>query len=55
VRLSRGIAGRTIIVGEDDTGGAFYIWPPKEAAQRGHNAEWFANVKPRRRAPFPCD
>jgi hypothetical protein len=26
------------LVGEDGSGGAFYIWPSKEAAQRGHNA-----------------
>ena len=32
------------IVGEDGSGGAFYIWPSKEAAQRGHNAEWVANM-----------
>jgi hypothetical protein len=25
----------------------FYIWPSKEAAQRGHNAEWYANIKAR--------
>jgi hypothetical protein len=35
------------LVGEDGSGGAFYIWPSKEAAQRGHNAEWFANIKAR--------
>jgi hypothetical protein len=35
------------IVGEDGSGGAFYIWPSKEAAQRGHNAEWLANIKAR--------
>jgi hypothetical protein len=35
------------IVGDDGSGGAFYIWPSKEAAQRGHNAEWFANIKAR--------
>jgi len=34
-------------VGEDGTGGAFYIWPSKEAAQRGHNAEWLANIRAR--------
>jgi len=33
--------------GDDGSGGAFYIWPSKEAAQRGHNAEWFANIKAR--------
>jgi hypothetical protein len=35
------------IVDENGNGGAFYIWPSKEAAQRGHNAEWFANIKAR--------
>jgi len=35
------------IAGEDGAGGAFYIWPSKEAAQRGHNAEWLANIKAR--------
>ena len=35
------------IAGDDGSGGAFYIWPSKEAAQRGHNAEWFANIKAR--------
>ena len=35
------------LVGEDGTGGAFYIWPSKEAAQRGHNAEWVPNIKAR--------
>jgi hypothetical protein len=35
------------LVGEDGMGGAFYIWPSKEAAQRGHNAEWFANINAR--------
>ena len=35
------------IAGENGAGGAFYIWPSKEAAQRGHNAEWLANIKAR--------
>jgi hypothetical protein len=35
------------IVREDGTGGAFYIWSSKEAAQRGHKAEWFGNIKDR--------
>lgn len=35
------------IVGEDGSGGAFYIWPSKAAAQRGHDAEWFANIEAR--------
>ena len=35
------------IESEDGYGGAFYIWPSKEAAKRGHNAEWYANIKAR--------
>ena len=40
-------ADKHYIVGEDGTGGAFYIWPAKEAAQHGHDAELFANIKAR--------
>ncbi len=32
---------------EDGFGGAFYIWPSKAAAQRGHDAEWRAGVEKR--------
>ncbi len=32
---------------DDGSGGAFYIWPSIEAAQRGHNAEWLGNIKAR--------
>ena len=39
------------IVGEDGTGGAFYIWPSKEAAQRGHDAQWRAGVETRTGSP----
>ena len=46
-RATRSLSASTISSGEDGTGGAFYIWPSKEAAQRGHNAEWFANIKAR--------
>ena len=35
------------LAADDGSGGAFYIWPSKEAAQRGHNAEWFAAIKAR--------
>ena len=35
------------IAGENGNGGAFYIWPSKEAAQRGHDAEWRANIEKR--------
>lgn len=33
------------------TGGAFYIWPSKQAAQRGHDATWRAAVEKRTGAP----
>ena len=39
------------IESEDGYGGAFYIWPSKEAAQRGHDAEWRTGVEKRTGAP----
>jgi hypothetical protein len=39
------------IESDDGYGGAFYIWPSKEAAQRGHDAEWIAGVEKRTGAP----
>ena len=39
------------IESEDGFGGAFYIWPSKEAAQRGHDAQWRAGVEQRTGAP----
>lgn len=32
---------------EDGYGGAFYIWPTKAAARRGHDAAWIASVEAR--------
>jgi hypothetical protein len=46
-RGNKELVRKHYIVGEDGSGGAFYIWPSKEAAQRGHNAEWLANIKAR--------
>jgi hypothetical protein len=46
-RANKELIRKHYIVGEDGTGGAFYIWPSKEAAQRGHDDEWFANIKAR--------
>ena len=46
-RGNKELVRKHYIAGEDGTGGAFYIWPSKEAAQRGHNAEWLANIKAR--------
>ena len=39
------------VTGDDGMGGAFYIWPSREAAERGHNAEWRAAVEKRTGAP----
>jgi len=46
-RANKELIRKHYIVGEDGAGGAFYIWPSKAAAQRGHNEEWFANIKAR--------
>src|ERR1700720_4978144 len=46
-RSNKELVRKHYIVGGDGSGGAFYIWPSKEAAQRGHNAEWLANIKAR--------
>jgi len=46
-RANKELIRKHYIVVEDGSGGAFYIWPSKEAAHRGHNAEWFANIKAR--------
>ena len=35
------------IESEDGYGGAFYIWPSRAAAERGHDAQWRAGVKQR--------
>ena len=46
-RANKELIRKHYIVGEDGSGGAFYIWPSKAAAQRGHDAEWFANIEAR--------
>lgn len=46
-RANEELIRKHYIVGDDGVGGAFYIWPSKAAAQRGHNAEWFASIKAR--------
>lgn len=35
------------VAGENDMGGAFYVWPSREAAERGHDAAWRAAVEKR--------
>ena len=33
------------IASDDGMAGAYYIWPSKEAAQRGHDAQWLDAVE----------
>ena len=37
-RANKELIRKHYIAGENGNGGAFYIWPSKEAAQRGHDA-----------------
>jgi hypothetical protein len=46
-RANKELIRKHYIAGENGTGGAFYIWPSKEAAQRGHDATWRANIEKR--------
>ena len=46
-RANRELIRKHYIEAEDGYGGAFYIWPSKEAAQRGHDAAWRAGVEQR--------
>ncbi len=32
------------LLSEDGYGGAFYIWPSRAAAEKGHDAQWRAGV-----------
>jgi hypothetical protein len=50
-RSNKELVRKHYIVGDDGSGGAFYIWPSKEAAQRGTTP----NGSPiSRRAPARC-
>ena len=46
-RANKELIRKHYILGENGKGGAFYIWPSKEAAQRGHDAAWRANIEKR--------
>jgi hypothetical protein len=46
-RANKELIRKHYIAGEDGSGGAFYIWPSKEAAQRGHDAKWRASIEKR--------
>ena len=46
-RANRELVRKHYIESEDGYGGAFYIWPSREAAERGHDAAWRAGVEQR--------
>jgi hypothetical protein len=46
-RANKDLVRKHYLASEDGYGGAFYIWPSKQAAQRGHNAEWRASIEKR--------
>jgi|SRR5579883_1114772 hypothetical protein len=46
-RANKELIRKHYIAGDDGTGGAFYIWPSKAAAERGHDAAWRANIEKR--------
>ena len=39
------------VAGDNDMGGAVYIWSSREAAERGHDAAWRSAVEQRTGAP----
>jgi hypothetical protein len=43
-QANKELVSKHYIESEDGYGGAFYVWPSKEAAQRGHDATWRAGV-----------
>lgn len=46
-RANKELVRKHYIADADGNGGAFYIWPSKEAAQRGHDAAWRAGIEKR--------
>lgn len=46
-RANTELVRKHYVAADDGTIGAFYIWPSREAAQRGHDAEWIAGVEQR--------
>jgi hypothetical protein len=46
-RANEELIRKHYIADEAGNGGAFYIWPSKEAARRGHDAKWRANIEAR--------
>jgi hypothetical protein len=46
-RANKELVRKHYIESDDGYGGAFYIWPSREAAERGHDAAWRAGVEQR--------
>ncbi len=46
-RANRELIRKHYIESDDGYGGAFYIWPSRAAAERGHDAAWRAGVEKR--------
>jgi len=46
-RANQELVRKHYLLSDDGWGGGFYIWPSREAAERGHNAEWRAGVEKR--------
>ena len=46
-RANKELFRKHYIADQEGNGGAFYIWPSKEAAQRGHDAAWRAGIEKR--------
>jgi hypothetical protein len=46
-RANKELIRKHYIADENGQGGAFYIWPSKESAQRGHDETWRANIEQR--------
>lgn len=46
-RANADLLRKHYILGDDGTGGGVYLWPSKEAAQKGHDAAWREGVRQR--------
>mgnify|MGYP000947948454 CR=1 FL=1 len=50
-RANADLVRKYYVTGDSDMGGAFYVWPSRAAAERGHDAAWRAAVEQRTGAP----
>jgi len=46
-RANKELLRKHYLLGDDGYGGGVYIWPSREAAERGHDAAWRAGVEKR--------